>query len=45
MAKSSRWMQWVIAESASARVPLPWVLRRRLRLRRAAMEARKSASA
>jgi len=26
MAKSSRWSQWVIAESAKPRVPLAWTL-------------------
>ena len=28
MTTPSRWAQWVIAESATPRVPLPWTLRR-----------------
>ena len=40
MAKSSRWLDWVKAESATARVPLPWTLNRRIRQRRAVFNAR-----
>lgn len=31
MAKSSRWSQWVISESADPGIPLPWTLVERVR--------------
>lgn len=31
MAKSSRWTQWVIAESANPRLPMPWAIDGRVR--------------
>ena len=31
MAKSSRWSQWVITESADPRLPLPWAVGGRVR--------------
>jgi len=31
MAKPSRWSQWVVADSADPRIPMPWAVEGRVR--------------